>query len=118
MLKGLYDEIITAIDLIAIEKSCIFDSSRTANQDELAEVVHWLEKVLFGKNSVYGKRRILFQIGSPIALKNYAEQFNLDEETTTVQVNKCIKLEILSMLRQLADLRTESQRNYTPPILV
>lgn len=103
--KKLYKEIVTAIDLIAIEKSCLFDSARVATQDELAEVVHWLEKVLCGKNSVYGKRRVMMQVGEPISLSEYLDQFEEDLNAATQQINKQIRLQLLTLLTNLVSRR-------------
>ncbi len=44
--------------VLAIEKSCIANPHRRATQDELAEIIHLLEKVLFRKNRAYGFRTI------------------------------------------------------------
>lgn len=115
--KSLYKQIVTAIDLIALEKSCLFTVATTSGQDEIAEVVHWLERVLFGKNVVYGKRRIMMQLGEPISLGEFASQFEEDENAATVQVNKRIRLALLNMLTSLISRRSNPQRPAPPVVL-
>lgn len=115
--KKLYKQIVTAIDLIALEKSCLFTVAMTSGQDEIAEVVHWLQKVLFGKNEVYGKRRIMMQLGEPISLSEYASQFEEDESAATLQVNKRIRLSLLTMLMSLISRRINPQPPAPPAVL-
>ncbi len=97
-LKRLHRDLMHAIDLIAIEKSCIANPQRQATQDELAEILHLLERVLFKKNRAYGFRLILVQIGEPIPISPHFNQFKADRETATLIVRKTIRLELLSMI--------------------
>jgi len=115
--KILYKQIVTAIDLTVLEKSCIFTAPTKPGQDEVAEVVHWLERVLFGKNTVYGARRIMMQMGEPIALSAYATQFEQDDDDAGLQVNKRIRLALLTMLRNLSSRRTKPE-NAAPPVVL
>ncbi|MBX9692624.1 MAG: 1-acyl-sn-glycerol-3-phosphate acyltransferase [Cyanobacteria bacterium] len=100
-LKHLYEDVMLAIDLIAIEKSCVTSSFQTASQDELAEVLHLLERVLFKNNRVYGFRHIKVKIGDPIALGHYFNEYKADRDKTTLKINKRIRLDLLSMLSSL-----------------
>ncbi len=108
-LKALYKELLCAIHLIAVENSFV-SRSEPPDQEEIGEMIELLVAALHLKHGLLSRKIVLIDIGKPIDLRDYQEEYKVDKNTVVHDINRIIRIDLLSMIATLSHSPTLGRR--------
>jgi len=99
--RGLYRDLLTVIDLIALEDSFVGKPFETVSDEQIWDIIRILRLITFRKRVRPRKQTVLLMIGEPIVLYDFYELYQSSRASAVSEAVKQLSNQLTSMLNQL-----------------
>ena len=100
-LRGLYRDLITVIDLIALEDSFVGKPFETISDEQIWDIIRILRLITFRKRVRPRKQTVLLMIGEPIVLYEFYDLYQKSRAAAVSEAVKQLSNQLTSMLNDL-----------------